>query len=78
MHKLLQRQLRQSHQASPEGSPDLDTLLALIDAAYHEIDRERRFTAHAHQVLRDEYAALTSDSSRATPRSGRPSRRRKP
>jgi signal transduction histidine kinase len=59
MHKLLQRQLRQAHQASPEGSPDLDTLLALIDAAYHEIDRERRFTAHAHQVLRDEYAALT-------------------
>jgi signal transduction histidine kinase len=59
MHKLLQRQLRQAHQESPQGSPDLDALLALIDAAYDEIDRERRFTAHAHQVLRDEYAALT-------------------
>jgi signal transduction histidine kinase len=59
MHKLLQRQLRQAHQASAQASPDLDMLLALVDAAYREIDRERRFTAHAHQVLRNEYAALT-------------------
>ena len=59
MHKLLQRQLRQAHQASGDGEPNLDALLVLIDAAYCEIDRERRFTAHAHQVLRDEYAALT-------------------
>lgn len=58
MHKLLQRQLRQAHQAT-DGAPDIDTLLALVDAAYDEIDRERRFTSHAHQVLRDEYAALT-------------------
>ena len=33
-------------------------LLELIDAAYIEVDRERRFTAHAHQVMRDEQAAL--------------------
>lgn len=59
MHKLLQRQLRQAQQASPDGTLDLETLLALVGAAYDEIDRERRFTAHAHQVLRDEYAALT-------------------
>jgi signal transduction histidine kinase len=59
MHKLLQRQLRQAQQASSDGKLDLDTLLGLVDAAYGEIDRERRFTAHAHQVLRDEYAALT-------------------
>jgi signal transduction histidine kinase len=30
-----------------------------VGTAYDEIDRERRFTAHAHKVLRDEYAALT-------------------
>jgi signal transduction histidine kinase len=59
MHKLLQRQLRQAQQASSDGGLDLDRLLALVGAAYDEIDRERRFTAHAHQVLRDEYTALT-------------------
>src|ERR1700742_4952882 len=59
MHKLLQRQLRQAQRASPDGSVDLDTLLNLVDAAYSEIDRERRFTAHAHTVLRDEYRGLT-------------------
>ena len=59
MHKLLQRQLRQAQQATSDGRLDLDALLALVGAAYDEIDRERRFTAHAHQVLRDEYASLT-------------------
>lgn len=59
MHKLLQRQLRQAQRAHPDAPLDLDALLALVDAAYQEIDRERRFTARAHQVLRDEYAALT-------------------
>lgn len=59
MHKLLQRQLRQAQRAHPDAPLDLDALLALVDAAYEEIDRERRFTARAHQVLRDEYAALT-------------------
>jgi signal transduction histidine kinase len=59
MHKLLQRQLRQAQQASFDGKLDFETLLALVGAGYDEIDRERRFTAHAHQVLRDEYAALT-------------------
>jgi signal transduction histidine kinase len=59
MHKLLQRQLRQAQRASTDGSVDLEELLRLVDAAYGEIDRERRFTAHAHTVLRDEYALLT-------------------
>ncbi len=57
MHKLLQRQLRQARQASATGELDLDVLLDLIDAAYVEVDRERRFTAHAHQVMRDEQAS---------------------
>jgi len=60
MHKLLQRQLRQAQQAGRDGSVDLDTLLSLVDAAYGEVDRERRFTAHAHTVLRDEYRVLTA------------------
>lgn len=59
MHKLLQRQLRQAQQASADGKLDLEALLSLVGTAYDEIDRERRFTAHAHKVLRDECAALT-------------------
>jgi signal transduction histidine kinase len=59
MHKLLQRQLRQAQRTSSDGTLDLDTLLSLVGTAYDEIARERRFTAHAHKVLRDEYAALT-------------------
>jgi signal transduction histidine kinase len=58
MHKLLQRQLRLARQATVSGEFDLDVLLELIGAAYIEVDRERRFTAHAHQVMRDEQAAL--------------------
>jgi signal transduction histidine kinase len=60
MHKLLQRQLRQARQASTTGEMNLDALLELIDAAYFEVDRERRYTAHAHQVMRDEQMALIS------------------
>jgi signal transduction histidine kinase len=55
MHKLLQRQLRQARQT---GEVDVDLLIQLVDAAYVEVDRERRYTAHAHQVMRDEQAEL--------------------
>jgi signal transduction histidine kinase len=55
MHKLLHRQLRQSRE---NGELDTAVLLELVDAAYHEIDRERRFTAHAYQVMRDEQRLL--------------------
>src|SRR5258707_9958386 len=55
MHKLLQRQLRQARQT---GEIDIDLLIQLVDAAYVEVDRERRYTAHAHQVMRDEQAEL--------------------
>jgi signal transduction histidine kinase len=55
MHKLLQRQLRQANQ---DGETDVDLLIQLVDAAYVEVDRERRYTAHAHQVMRDEQADL--------------------
>ncbi len=57
MHKLLQRQLRQARQ-SGGGEIDVEALINLVDAAYIEVDRERRYTAHAHQVMRDEQAEL--------------------
>ena len=58
MHKLLQRQLRQSRQDRADGSVDQEALLALIDAAYCDVDRERRVMSHAYKVMRDEHAAL--------------------
>ena len=58
MHKMLQRQVKQARQASATGELDVELLLQLVDAAYAEVDRERRYTAHAHQVMRDEQAEL--------------------
>ena len=58
MHKLLHRQLKQARQPGAGSELDLDLFLQLVDAAYAEVDRERRITAHAHQVMRDEQAEL--------------------
>ena len=58
MHKLLQRQLKQARKSDAPDQVDVDKLVALIDAAYEEVDRERRYTTHAHQVMRDEQATL--------------------
>src|ERR1051325_1770209 len=58
MHKMLQRQLKQARQAGADGEIDVDLLIQLVDAAYAEVDRERRYTTHAHQVMRDEQADL--------------------
>jgi signal transduction histidine kinase len=58
MHKLLERQLRQARRASASGELDLDALLALVDAAYAEADRERSYTTRAHRVMREEQADL--------------------
>src|SRR5579862_4260813 len=66
MHKMLQRQLKQARQASAPGELDVELLLQLIDAAYDEFDRERRYTAHAHQVMRDEQAELLKRQLRST------------
>jgi signal transduction histidine kinase len=55
---MLQRQLRQARQASETGEVDIELLIELVDAAYVEVDRERRYTTHAHQVMRDEQAEL--------------------
>src|SRR5579862_5305342 len=66
MHKILQRQLKQARQASATGELDVELLLQLIDAAYAEVDRERRYTAHAHQVMRDEQAELLKRQMQST------------
>jgi signal transduction histidine kinase len=64
VHKLLQRQLRRARK-HPEGDEvDLAALLALVDAAYEEIDRGRRLLAHAHRIMREEHAALNAGLSR--------------
>ena len=61
MHKLLQRQLKQAREGRADGAVDVATLVALVDAAYGEVDRERRIMAHAYQVMRDEHAGLASE-----------------
>ena len=61
MHKLLLRQLKAARQGRPEGELDLDAFIALVDAAYGEVDRERRIMAHAYQVMHDEQAALATE-----------------
>lgn len=58
MHKLLRRQLKQARKADAPDQLDVDQLLKLVDAAYEEVDRERRYTTHAHEVMRDEQADL--------------------
>jgi two-component system, cell cycle sensor histidine kinase PleC len=64
VHKLLQRQLAQARKDPTGDAVDLDRLLALVDAAYCEIDRERRNTAHAHRVMSEEHEALNARLSR--------------
>jgi signal transduction histidine kinase len=65
MHKLLQRQLRQSREDGAAAELNLAALIELVDKAYHEVDRERRIMAHAYQVMRDEQAALSARQMKA-------------
>ncbi|HKT18473.1 MAG TPA: ATP-binding protein [Stellaceae bacterium] len=58
MHKLLERQLRQARRGSASGELDIDALLALVDLAYAEADRERSYTTRAHRVMHEEQADL--------------------
>ena len=60
MHKLLQRQLRRARAERADEELDIETLLALVDAAYGEADRERRFMAHAYEAMREEQATLVA------------------
>jgi signal transduction histidine kinase len=65
MHKLLQRQLKLSRRDHAAGETDLALLLELIDAAYGEVDRERRIMSHAYQVMRDEQVTLAQRQMKA-------------
>ncbi|MDJ0950306.1 MAG: PAS-domain containing protein [Alphaproteobacteria bacterium] len=60
MHKLLQRQIRKASRDRPDGSVDYDLLLELVDAAYHESDKERHLTDRAVRLMSDEMLALNS------------------
>ena len=64
MHKLLQRQLRKAREESPDGRIDVDRLVALVDGAYHDMEREQRVSAHAHRLMLEEQDALAARLSR--------------
>lgn len=55
MHRLLTRQIRK---ATAEGRLDLDLLLAQVDAAYHEADRERVRVDRAISLMSEELLDL--------------------
>ena len=58
MHKLLIRQLRKAAEGSPDGSVDLPRLIALVDLAYEESDKERRQKDHAVDVMQSDVDAM--------------------
>ena len=56
MHKLLERQLRNAARKDG-GGVDPDALIAIIDQAYQEFDRERRLNDRAARLMEDELTA---------------------
>jgi PAS domain S-box-containing protein len=54
MHKLLERQLRKAAQANGGKTPDLESLLALVDQTYCDHDRERRLSNQAATLMEEE------------------------
>ena len=63
MHKLLVRQLRAAARADGNGV-DLDALIAIIDQAYNEFDRERRLNDRAAKLMEDELMAANQQAQR--------------
>ena len=61
MHKLLARQARK---AGPEGSPDLETLLSIVDRTYDEFDRERRLNDRAAKLMEAELREANQEAKR--------------
>ncbi|CAA7619579.1 hypothetical protein MCP1_250054 [Candidatus Terasakiella magnetica] len=59
MHKLLARQLRKAAEGSPDGTVDLARLIAMVDLAYEESDRERRLKDRALDVMQAEVNEMT-------------------
>ena len=54
MHRLLNRQLRAAKRGRPDGSIDLDALLAAVEASYLEFERERRLADRAGRLMEEE------------------------
>lgn len=54
MHKLLVRQLRLCYGSIESAPAELDKLLALVDAAYHEADADRQLLEHSMQTVSQE------------------------
>ena len=55
MHRLLERQIRSA--TRPDGTLDVETFAAMVDAAYERHDAERRFEAHTTQTMAEELDA---------------------
>jgi signal transduction histidine kinase len=64
LHRLLQRQLKKARGGKDGGAIDLDALLALVDGAYGEFERQHRVLAHTHNVMREEHGQLNARLSR--------------
>jgi PAS domain S-box-containing protein len=58
MHRLLDKQLRRSGWRGDRATLDIDHLLRLVDAAYHDADRERRLTDRSIELMSEELTAL--------------------
>ncbi|RMH69562.1 MAG: PAS domain S-box protein [Gemmatimonadetes bacterium] len=58
MHKLLERQLKKARRGSPDGTPDLEKLLNLINATYEEFDRERHLKDRSLEIASQELSSL--------------------
>ena len=58
MHRLLDKQLRKAGWNGDRAKLDLDLLLQLVDAAYHDADRERRLTDRSLELMSEELTAL--------------------
>ncbi|TAN79716.1 MAG: PAS domain S-box protein [Magnetospirillum sp.] len=59
MHKLLARQLHKAAEDSPDGVVDLSRLIAMVDLAYEEADRERRLKDRALDVMQSEIGEMS-------------------
>src|SRR5580698_911889 len=58
MHRLLDKQLRKAGWSGDQAKLDLDLLLQLVDAAYHDADRERRLTDRSVELMSEELTTL--------------------
>jgi PAS domain S-box-containing protein len=60
VHSLLNRQIRAAKRGRPDGSIDLDALLAAVEASYLEFERERRLNDRAGRLMEEEILAANA------------------